>query len=264
MLLAIAAARGARGYPLSTAVPLLASGLSFAAVAAMLAAEPSFGGFLLVVLALGVGATFGAVAALGLPVAHIPLFLTGSLVLYGLVALLLSFAVVDSGGLLLSAGPVSGDLERAGSAVLAGIAGALVLAGGSVLFLRRLLPAREGRRAWPRPALSLQIALAGGVLLLAVVFLVTVSPLAYWAVVVAAVLAGGIVVQAMDARANWPLSILLTGLCGMATAAIGFALANLVLIMVGGLVGASMAAVFSGLCREAGRGPVGLLFGRRD
>ena len=263
VLLVMAAARGAKGHALHAIVPYLASGLACATLAAILAAQPSFGNLLLVVLALGVGSTLGGVAAIGVSLARIPLVLTGFLVLYGLVALLLSFAATDAAGLVghVRGGP--GDLERKGAAMIAAIAGSLVLGGGGVLFLQRLRPVPQPSRSPARPRRALLgFAAAGAVM--AVVFLAADALTAFWISSAAAVLTGAALVWPLGEHARWPLSVLLTALCGFATAAVGFALANLLLIIAGGLVGASMVAVFSGLCREAGSRPFRLLFGKRS
>ncbi len=262
VLLVLAAVRGAKGHPLHAIVPPLACGLAFAALAAILAAQPSFGNLLLVVLALGVGGTLGAAAAIGVSVARIPLVLTGFLLLYGLVALLLSFAATDTSASLWNARMAPGELERIGAAMIAAIAGSLVLGGGGALFLQRLRPECQLRLSlrWVRSA---QIVLAVATVLMATAFLVTNVPLAFWLSSSAAMLAGTAVVLPLDETARWPLSVLLTALCGFATAAIGFALASLLLIIAGGLVGASMAAVFSSLCQEARRRPLRLIFGKR-
>lgn len=263
VLLVLSAVRGAKGHPLHAIVPPLACGLGFAALAAILAAQPSFGNLLLVVLALGVGGTLGAVAATGVSVARIPLVLTGFLVLYGLVALLLSSAVTDTGAAFWHARMAPGDVERRAAAMIAAVAGSLVLGGGGVLFLQRLRPARELRRS-SRLMRYPQLGFAAASVLMAGLFVVVNLPLAFWLSTSAAMLAGAAVVLPLNENARWPLSVLLTALCGFATAAIGFALASLLLIIAGGLVGASMAAVFSGLCREARKRPFGLLFGSRD
>lgn len=259
VLLVLAAVRGAKGQALYAIVPPLAWGLGFAALGAVLAAQPSFGNLLLVVLALGVGGTLGAAAAIGVSVARIPLVLAGFLVLYGLVALLLSFAATDTGAVLWHARMGPGEVERRGAAMIAAIAGSLVLGGGGVLFLQRLRSVRLSSLWLPHA----QVALAAASALTAGVFMVTNVLPAFWLSAVAALLTGVFVVLPLDESARWPLSVLLTALCGFATAAIGFALASLLLIIAGGLVGASMVAVFSGLCREGGRRPFRLLFGKR-
>lgn len=262
VLLVLAAARGAKGHALHAIVPYLAWGLGLAALAAILAAQPSFGNLLLVVLALGVGSTLGGLAAIGVSLARIPLVLTGFLVLYGLVALLLSFAATDAGGLLGHVRIGVGDLERKGAAMIAAIAGSLVLGGGGVLFMQRLRPVPQSPRSPARLRRALLGFAASGVMM-ATVFLVADALPAFWMSAAAAMLTGVALVWPLDENARWPLSVLLTALCGFATAAVGFALANLLLIIAGGLVGASMVAVFSGLCREAGSRPFRLLFGKR-
>lgn len=143
--------------------------------------------------------------------------------------------------------------------MIAAITGSLVLGGGGVLFLQRLRSVRLSS-LWLAYA---QVVLAAVSVLTGSVFLMTNALPAFWQSAAAALLTGVFVVLPLDENARWPLSVLLTALCGFATAAIGFALASLLLILAGGLVGASMVAVFSGLCREGGRRPFRLLFGKR-
>lgn len=263
VLLAICAISGAGGRPLPALVPLLVLGLGFTALAALLASEPSFGSLLLILLAVGIGATLGAGLALSASLARVPLFLTGLLILYGIVAILLSSAIVDSGSLFWQASIGTGDIERLGAATIAMIAGCLVLGGGSVLFFRRIRAAGAPRLAFAGLS-RLQVAAAAMTLLLAGVFLVTHAPAAFWLCALMGALAGALLVAPMGAKAGWPLSVLLTGLCGLSTAAIGFALASLVMIAAGGLVAASMASVLVDLARESGRRPLPMLFDKRS
>lgn len=263
VLLAICAISGAGGRPLPALVPLLALGLGFTALAALLASEPSFGGLLLILLAVGIGATLGAGLALSASPARIPLFLTGLLILYGIVAILLSSAIVDSGSLFWQASIGTGYIERLGAATIAMIAGCLVLGGGSVLFFRRIRAVGASGLAFAGLS-RLQVAAAAMTLLLAGVFLVTHAQAAFWLCALMGALAGALLVAPMGAKAGWPLSVLLTGLCGLSTAAIGFALASLVMIAAGGLVAASMASVLVDLARESGRRPLPMLFDRRN
>ena len=262
LFLAVCAIRGAGGRPLPALVPFLALGLGFAALAALLAAEPSFGGSLLILLAVGIGCTLGAAVALSASLARVPLFLTGLLILYAIVAILLASAIVDSGSPFWKAGTGAGDIERLGAATVAMIAGCLVLGGGSVLLFRRVRAASAGE--WFGGLRRLQAVSTAMTLLLAGVFLVTHSPLTFWLCAVTGVLAGALLVLPMGAKARWPLSILLTGLCGLSTAALGFALASLVMIAAGGLVAASMASVLADLARDAGRRPLLMLFYRQN
>ena len=262
VLLAVCAIRSAGGRSLPALVPPLAFGLGFAALGALLAVGPSFGGSLLILLAVGLGASLGAGAALSASLARVPLFLTGLLILYGFVAILLSFAIVDGGSPLWRESTATGDIERLGAATIAMIAGCLVFGGGSVLLFRRVRAAREGE---PVAGLHrLQGLSAAVTLLLAAVFLVTHSPPTFWLCAFAACLTGVALVLPMGAKARWPLSVLLTGLCGLATAALGFALASLVMIAAGGLVAASMASVLADLVREAGRRPLLTLLYRQN
>lgn len=263
VLLAICAISGAGGRPLPALVPLLALGLGFTALAALLASEPSFGSLLLILLAVGIGATLGAGLALSASLARVPLFLTGLLILYGIVAILLSSAIVDSGSLFWQASIGTGDIERLGAATIAMIAGCLVLGGGSVLFFRRIRAVGASGLAFAGLS-RLQVAAAAMTLLLAGVFLVTHAQAAFWLCALMGALAGALLVAPMGAKAGWPLSVLLTGLCGLSTAAIGFALASLVMIAAGGLVAASMASVLVDLARESGRRPLLMLFDRRN
>lgn len=263
MLLVMAAARGAKGAALEAIVPMIAAGLGLAGLGALLAAQPTFGHLLLVMLAVGLGATLGASAAIVAPVVRIPLLLNGFLVLYGIVALLLALAVADPAIAPAHAQSLSGMLERMLGAVIAAIAGGLVFGGGGVLFVYRLRPVLAARR-FDRALRPAQIAPGAVVGLAAILYLVTDAPLALWSSALAATFLAAAVVTATDAGARWPLSVLLTALCGLATAAIGFALASLLLIMAGGMVSAAMAAVFSGLCREARKPALELLFGPSD
>lgn len=262
VFLAVCAIKGAGGRPLPALVPFLALGLGFAALAALLAAEPSFGGSLLILLAVGIGCTVGAGVALSASLTRVPLFLTGLLILYGLVAILLASAIVDRDFPFWQAATGTGDIERLGAAIVATVAGCLVLGGGSVLLFRRARATSGGE--WFAGLRRLQAVSAALTLLLAGVFLVTHSPLAFWLCAATGVLAGALMVLPMSAKARWPLSVLLTGLCGLSTAALGFALASLVMIAAGGLVAASMASVLADLAREAGRRPLLMLFYRQN
>lgn len=263
VLLLTASIRAAKGFTLEAIVPILVGGLLSAALAAVLGVQPSFGHLLLVILAVGLGASFGASAAMIAPIERIPLLLNGFLVLYGLVALLLAFAAADPGLTPTDPQTLAAMIERMTGALVATVSGALVLGGGGVLFFGRL----RGGREMPvvgRGAGLLELGLAVAMVIAALLYLMTASILSLGAVAVMSACLGAAVIFAAESGARWPLSVLLTALCGLATAAIGFALASLLLIIAGGLVAASMAAVFSGLCREGQKSALELLFGPRS
>lgn len=263
VLLLTASIRAAKGFTLEAIVPILAGGLLSAALAAVLGVQPAFGHLLLIILAVGLGASFGASAAMIAPIERIPLLLNGFLVLYGLVALLLAFAAADPGLAPTDPQTLAAMIERMTGALVATVSGALVLGGGGVLFFGRLRGGRE-MPAVGRCAGLLKLGLAVAMVIAALLYLMTASILSLGAVAVMSACLGAAVIFAAEGGARWPLSVLLTALCGLATAAIGFALASLLLITAGGLVAAAMAAVFSGLCREARKPALELLFGPRS
>ena len=263
VLLLTASIRAAKGFTLEAIVPILAGGLLSAALAAVLGVQPAFGHLLLIILAVGLGASFGASAAMIAPIERIPLLLNGFLVLYGLVALLLAFAAADPGLAPTDPQTLAAMIERMTGALVATVSGALVLGGGGVLFFGRLRGARE-MPVVGRGAGLLELGLAVAMVIAALLYLMTASILSLGAVAVMSACLGAAVIFAAESGARWPLSVLLTALCGLATAAIGFALASLLLITAGGLVAAAMAAVFSGLCREGQKSALELLFGPRS
>ncbi|NML72563.1 NAD(P)(+) transhydrogenase (Re/Si-specific) subunit beta [Rhizobium sp. S-51] len=259
-LLALGITRGARGRALASVVPLLIWGMMAAALAAALSAIPTFGGFLLLALGAGFGATFGALIAFSARAERMPLYLTGLLVLYGVTGVFLSLSVMETSAIFWQSRMGSSNAERLASGAVALLSGSLVAGGGCAMFIRRLPagPVAMLLRTTPlyRLLLAALILVLLGRLMASGGGLVLFSMVSCLSMVLGAL----VVLPAREADL-WPFAILLTALSGLATAAIGFALASLLLIIAGGLASASMAQLLNSVCRESGRRPRDLLLG---
>jgi NAD(P) transhydrogenase subunit beta len=260
VLLALGITRGARGRALASVVPLLIWGMMAAALAAALAAISTFGGFLLLALGAGFGATFGALIAFSARADRMPLYLTGLLVLYGVTAVFLSLSVMETSAIFWQSRMGSGNAERLASGAVALLSGSLVAGGGCAMFIRRLPVGPVAIRLRTTPLYRLL--LAALILVLLGLLMASEGGLVLFSMVscLSMVLGALVVLPAREADL-WPFAILLTALSGLATAAIGFALPSLLLIIAGGLASASMAQLLSSVCRESGRRPRDLLLG---
>ncbi len=235
---------------------LIALGLACCILVGLAAAEPNFGGWLIGLLALSVGGSLGGWLAMAAPSRKIAQLLAGLLALHGLVALLLSFAVLDTSVLFWDARMVTTEFERSLGTALATLSGAAAFGGGVALVFRRMGFQLSRRLHSLEPFRPVLTGLAGVAFLLFSIWLV---PGFFLLTAVLSTAVGAVVVLSADERKMPLAAVALTAFAGLATAAMGFAFASLALIVAGGLAGAIMVSCYRTMCREQSFGPFCLI-----
>lgn len=220
------------------------------------AAEPTFGGWLIGFLALAVGGSLGGWLALATPSKNIVQLLSGLLALHGLVAVLLSFSVVNMGAQFWDDRMIATEFERSLGTAVATLFGAAAFGGGVSLMFRRLGFGLSRRLYSLEPFRPVLVGLAGIALVLFAVWLV---PGFFLLTALLSFAAGVVMVLSADDRKLSLAAVVLTALGGLATGAIGFAFASIALIVAGGLAGAIMIARYRRMCREHSLSPFCLI-----
>ncbi|MCM2400780.1 NAD(P)(+) transhydrogenase (Re/Si-specific) subunit beta [Rhizobium sp. S153] len=235
---------------------LVGFALTLCIMIGLMAAEPTFGGWLIGFLALAVGGSLGGWLALATPSKKIAQLLAGLLALHGLVAVLLSFSVVNTGPLFWDDRMIATEFERSLGTAVATLFGAAAFGGGMSLVFRRLRFGLSRRLHSLEPFRLVLVGLAAIALVLFAVWLV---PGFFLLTAMLSTATGIVVVLSADDRKLPLAAVVLTAFGGLATAAIGFAFASIALIVAGGLAGAIMIARYRTMCREHSLGPFCLI-----
>ncbi|GGE24269.1 NAD(P) transhydrogenase subunit beta [Aureimonas endophytica] len=235
-------------------------GMGLAILTTLLLAQPSFGGFLLIVIGIAIGGGAGAVVARRIAMTAMPQLVAFFHSLVGLAAVMVAAAALyapDSFGI----GAVGAIHGEALVEMSLGVAiGAITFTGSIIAFLKLdgrmsgkpiLLPSRH----------AINIALGLLLLLLIVVFATTESHLAFWLIVLVA-LGLGVLLIVPIGGADMPVVVsMLNSYSGWAAAGIGFTLQNLALIITGALVGSSGAILSYIMCKGMNRSFLSVILG---
>ncbi len=216
--------------------------------------------WLLLVVAVAIGAGIGATIAKRIPMTKMPQLVAFFHSLVGLAAVFVAAGALYS-PLAFGIG-VPGDIE-AGSFVEMGVGvaiGAITFTGSVIAFAKLdgrmsgapiLLPSRH----------LINLALAVGIVLMIVLLIVTQWTGWFWLVALAA-MALGVTIIVPIGGADMPVVIsMLNSYSGWAAAALGFTLGNTALIITGSLVGSSGAILSYIMCRGMNRSFVSVILG---
>ncbi len=247
-----------------TARPGLAcsiAGLVVAILATFGLAAPSTGSsWLLVIGGIAVGGTIGATIARRIRMSGVPHLIAALQALTGLAVVLVAAAVLqapDAFGLG-KTGAVSPD--RLTGMAIAAVLGAIAFAGSATAFLRLggFIGAAPYRLPGQAPIL---VTLGVLILVLGIAFIAGGRPVLFWLTALLALPVGGLVTASFGRDDMTAAQFVLNACCGLAIAATGFLLGNLILILAGGLIGASSLSLAVRMDREGNRPFVSLLFG---
>jgi H+-translocating NAD(P) transhydrogenase subunit beta len=218
------------------------------------------GGWLLVILGLGIGGGIGAVIARRVPMTAMPQLVAAFHSLVGLAAVLVAAGAlyaprafgIGSPGLIHGSTLVEMSLG-------AGI-GAITFTGSVIAFLKL-----DGRMSGAPIMLPMRhmvnIGLAVLLLALIVIFVLTESPAAFWLIALAAFALGVLIIIPIGG-ADMPVVIsMLNSYSGWAAAGIGFTLGNTALIITGALVGSSGAILSYIMCKGMNRSFISVILG---
>ncbi len=235
-------------------------GMGIAIVTTLLLARPSFGGFALIVLGLGIGGGAGAWIARRIPMTAMPQLVAAFHSLVGLAAVMVAAAAMyapESFGI----GDVGSIHGQALVEMSLGVAiGAVTFTGSIIAFLK--LDGRMSGKPIMLPMRHMVNAGLGIALVVLIALLVmTESHFVFW-LIVAVSLALGVLMIIPIGGADMPVVVsMLNSYSGWAAAGIGFTLGNLALIITGALVGSSGAILSYIMCKGMNRSFISVILG---
>ena len=236
------------------------AGMVIAIVTTLLAARPDWSGAGLIVLGIAIGGAIGAFIARSIAMTAMPQLVAAFHSLVGLAAVFVAAAALYA--------PEAFDIGLPGSIhgqslieMSLGVAiGALTFTGSVIAFLK--LDGRMSGKPILLPSRHL-INIALGVVLvgLITVFFFTESAVAFWLIVLVALLLGVLLIVPIGG-ADMPVVIsMLNSYSGWAAAGIGFTLGNTALIITGALVGSSGAILSYIMCKGMNRSFISVILG---
>ncbi|WEX77048.1 NAD(P)(+) transhydrogenase (Re/Si-specific) subunit beta [Sinorhizobium numidicum] len=235
-------------------------GMGIAIVTTLFLAQPSIGGFLLIVLGLAVGGGAGAYIAKRIPMTAMPQLVAGFHSLVGLAAVL-----VAAGALYAPSSFGIGELGSIHAQALVEMAlgvaiGAVTFTGSVIAFLKL-----DGRMSGKPILLPYRHAINMALVALVVFFIIglalTESHFDFWAIVALSLVFGVLIIIPIGG-ADMPVVVsMLNSYSGWAAAGIGFTLGNLALIITGALVGSSGAILSYIMCKGMNRSFISVILG---
>ncbi|MDK1490658.1 NAD(P)(+) transhydrogenase (Re/Si-specific) subunit beta [Sinorhizobium sp. 7-81] len=235
-------------------------GMGIAIVTTLFLAQPSIGGFLLIVLGLALGGGAGAYIAKRIPMTAMPQLVAGFHSLVGLAAVLVAAAALyapSSFGI----GEIGAIHAQALVEMALGVAiGAITFTGSVIAFLKL-----DGRMSG-KPILlpyrhAINIALVALVVFFIIGLALTESHFDFWAIVLLSLVFGVLIIIPIGG-ADMPVVVsMLNSYSGWAAAGIGFTLGNLALIITGALVGSSGAILSYIMCKGMNRSFISVILG---
>jgi NAD(P) transhydrogenase subunit beta len=232
------------------------------AIVTTLALQPpsSFGGWLLVLLGMGIGGGAGAVIARRVPMTAMPQLVAAFHSLVGMAAVLVAASALYAPAAfqLASPGHIPGGslVEMSlGTAI-----GAITFTGSVIAFLKL-----DGRMSGAPIMLPFRhfvnLGLAGALVLLIVIFVLTESHFIFWMIALVSFVLGVMIIIPIGG-ADMPVVIsMLNSYSGWAAAGIGFTLGNSALIITGALVGSSGAILSYIMCKGMNRSFISVILG---
>tara|TARA_R110002051_G_scaffold21323_3_gene56797 strand:+ start:237 stop:1637 length:1401 start_codon:yes stop_codon:yes gene_type:complete len=235
-------------------------GMAIAIGTTLLLATPSFGGLVLIVVALAIGGGAGAYIARTIPMTAMPQLVAGFHSLVGLAAVMVAAAALyDPVSFGIGAiGEIHGQalIEMALGAAI----GAITFTGSIIAYLKL-----DGRMSGKPILLPYRHWINIGLLVAIVLFMagltMSESHFDFW-LIVALALALGVLLIVPIGGADMPVVVsMLNSYSGWAAAGIGFTLGNLALIITGALVGSSGAILSYIMCKGMNRSFVSVILG---
>ncbi|MCB5177260.1 NAD(P)(+) transhydrogenase (Re/Si-specific) subunit beta [Microvirga lenta] len=219
-----------------------------------------FGGWLLVILGLGIGGGIGAVVAKRVPMTAMPQLVAAFHSLVGLAAVLVAAGALYAPQAfgIGTVGTIHGGslFEMSLGAAI----GAITFTGSVIAFLK--LDGRMSGKPIILPQRHLlNIGLAVLLLVLIATFMSTESHAAFWLIVLVSFVLGVTLIIPIGG-ADMPVVVsMLNSYSGWAAAGIGFTLGNLALIITGALVGSSGAILSYIMCKGMNRSFISVILG---
>ncbi|HEX6112747.1 MAG TPA: NAD(P)(+) transhydrogenase (Re/Si-specific) subunit beta [Geminicoccaceae bacterium] len=223
--------------------------------------DAGLGGYLMILLALALGGGIGVAIAFRIHMTAMPQLVAAFHSLVGLAAVLVAAAALTNPvefGITHADGSVKGaSLFEMG---LGTIIGAITFSGSVIAFAKLQALMRSAPILLPARHL-LNIAIAGTILLLLILFIASASQAAFWLMTLLAFAIGFLLIIPIGG-ADMPVVIsMLNSYSGWAAAGIGFTLNNPMLIITGALVGSSGAILSYIMCKAMNRSFISVILG---
>ncbi|MGI9351399.1 MAG: NAD(P)(+) transhydrogenase (Re/Si-specific) subunit beta [Rhizobiaceae bacterium] len=235
-------------------------GMAIAVVTTLFLAGPSFGGWFLILVGLGLGGAVGAYIANRIPMTAMPQLVAAFHSLVGLAAVMVAAAALYAPEAF---GILKGDHIKTASLIemVLGVAIGAVTFTGSIIAFAKL----DGRMSGApillpgRHAINLGLALL--LVILTIMFVNTESTFLFWVITFLSFLIGVLLIIPIGG-ADMPVVVsMLNSYSGWAAAGIGFTLGNLALIITGALVGSSGAILSYIMCKGMNRSFISVILG---
>ncbi|MEQ8306206.1 MAG: NAD(P)(+) transhydrogenase (Re/Si-specific) subunit beta [Hoeflea sp.] len=235
-------------------------GMAIAIVTTLLLAQPSFGGFVMIIAGLAIGGGAGAYIARKIAMTSMPQLVAGFHSLVGLAAVLVAAAALYSPHAF-GIGEVGEIHAQALIEMSLGVAIGAVTFTGSIIAFLKLDGRMSGKPIMLPMRHFINAALGIGIVVLIGALVVTESYTVFWLIVVLSLVLGVLIIVPIGG-ADMPVVVsMLNSYSGWAAAGIGFTLGNLALIITGALVGSSGAILSYIMCKGMNRSFISVILG---
>ncbi|WP_422371486.1 NAD(P)(+) transhydrogenase (Re/Si-specific) subunit beta [Hoeflea sp.] len=235
-------------------------GMAIAIITTLLLAQPSFGGFVMIIAGLAIGGGGGAYIARKIAMTSMPQLVAGFHSLVGLAAVLVAAAALYSPHAF-GIGEVGEIHAQALIEMSLGVAIGAVTFTGSIIAFLKLDGRMSGKPIMLPMRHVINAALGIGIVVLIAALVVTESYTVFWLIVVLSLVLGVLIIVPIGG-ADMPVVVsMLNSYSGWAAAGIGFTLGNLALIITGALVGSSGAILSYIMCKGMNRSFISVILG---
>lgn len=236
------------------------AGMAIAILTTLSLATPSFGGWVLILLGLGIGGGAGAYIAKNIEMTAMPQLVAAFHSLVGLAAVMVAAAALYA--------PTAFGIGEVGSIhgaslfeMSLGVAIGAITFTGSVIAFAKLDGRMSGAPIMLPSRHLINLALAVALVAMVIVFVNTESHFLFWMITLTALLLGVLIIIPIGG-ADMPVVVsMLNSYSGWAAAGIGFTLGNMALIVTGALVGSSGAILSYIMCKGMNRSFISVILG---
>ncbi|HVI30412.1 NAD(P)(+) transhydrogenase (Re/Si-specific) subunit beta [Hansschlegelia sp.] len=237
------------------------AGMTLAIATTLFVSPPhGAGGWILVLLGLGIGGAVGAVTAKRIAMTAMPQLVAAFHSLVGLAAVLVAAAALYAPEAF---GIGTPDAIHGQSLVemSLGVAIGAITFSGSIIAFAKLDGRMSGRPIILPMRHAINIGLAALLVVLVILFVLTQSIALFWLITLVALVFGFLIIIPIGG-ADMPVVVsMLNSYSGWAAAGIGFTLGNLALIITGALVGSSGAILSYIMCKGMNRSFISVILG---
>ena len=235
-------------------------GMGIAIGTTLIQAVNGAGGFLLILIGLGIGGGIGAVIARRIAMTAMPQLVAGFHSLVGMAAVMVAAAALYAPAAFGIGEPGHIHAEALVEMSLGAAIGAITFTGSVIAFLK--LDGRMSGKPILLPMRHLvNIALAAGLVIFIIVLVGSESHFVFWLIVLIAFALGVLIIIPIGG-ADMPVVVsMLNSYSGWAAAGIGFTLGNTALIITGALVGSSGAILSYIMCKGMNRSFISVILG---